>query len=61
VQVTGNAGVTAVAGLYKGQTGFLQTAAAVPFTAGATIGTTVTTAPNTLTPFWFDGTKLYLR
>ena len=61
VQITGNAGVTAVAGLYKGQTGFIQTAAAVPFTAGSSIGTTVTTTPNTLTPWWFDGTKLWLR
>jgi len=62
VEVTGSGtAVTAVAGLYKGQSGFIQTASAITFTAGATIGTTVTTGANALTPFWFDGTKIWLR
>jgi hypothetical protein len=60
LEITGSTGITAVSGLYAGQMGSIKTVSAVPFTAGATIGTTVTTAPNTLTPFWFDGTKLWL-
>lgn len=62
VELTGSGtAVTAVAGFYKGQTGNIQTASAITFTAGATIGTTVTTGTNSLTPFWFDGTKVWLR
>jgi hypothetical protein len=61
IVVTGTATVSAVAGLRKGQSGYLVTAGAVPFTAGASIGNTLTTPAGGLTTFSFDGTKIWLK
>lgn len=61
ITVTGNTGVTAVAGLRTGQYGtLLTTDDAVAFTAGATIGNTLTTTRNVPITFSFDGTKIWL-
>lgn len=55
-------GVTAVAGLWAGRTGWFQNTNATPgaVTAGATIGTSCTIAQNKMYSFFFDGTKIWL-
>lgn len=57
--ITGTTGVTAITNQWAGRTGTFVTTGAVTFTAGATIGNTITTVPNRLVTFWSDGTKVY--
>jgi len=62
ITITGTTGVTSVLGLCTGCTGtFRTTTGAVTFTAGATIGTTITTSTNVLYTYTFDGTKIWIR
>jgi hypothetical protein len=62
IQITGSGTVTAVNGsLFTGRQGMLIPTGATVFTAGATIGNTVTCTPNVPLNFVFDGTKLYLH
>jgi hypothetical protein len=57
----GGGGITAVAGLLYGQTGVLVTANAQTFTAGATIGNTITTTPGVPYTYYFDGAQIWLK
>lgn len=60
--ITGTTGVTSVTGLWAGKNGtFRTTDGAVVFTAGATIGTTITTSTNVLYSYVFDGTKIWIK
>jgi hypothetical protein len=59
--ITGTTGVTSVSGLLAGTAGKFITAGAVTFTAGATIGNTVTTAANQLVDWFYDGSKVYMH
>ncbi len=60
--ITGTTGVTAVSKLWAGRIGTLRTTdGAVVFTAGATIGNTITTTQNTLYTYEFDGTKIWIK
>ena len=59
--VTGTTGVTSVTGLWAGRTGtFITPDGAVTFTAGASIGNTITTVQNTPNSYYYDGTKLWI-
>jgi hypothetical protein len=60
--VSGTTGVTAVSGCYVGQRGtFTTTSGAVAFTAGATIGASLTTTQNVPVVYYCDGTKIWLK
>lgn len=59
--VTFGGGITAVSGLITGQVGTLFTWEAQTFTAGATIGNTITTTAWLPYTYWFDGTKIWIR
>ena len=59
--LAGATGVAAVSQLRKGQYGYIQSASAVIFTAGATIGNTFTLTAGGLNSFIFDGTKIWLK
>lgn len=60
-QVTGaTTTITAVSGLLAHQHGVLETVNPQTFTAGATIGNTVTTAAGQPYAYYFDGTKLWI-
>jgi hypothetical protein len=54
-------GITAVAGLRAYSSGTLSTNDAQTFTAGATIGNTITTTANLPYQFYFDGTKIWIN
>lgn len=61
ISLTGSVGVGTIAGpLWTGRAGKFIPTGAVVFTAGATIGNTVTCAAGVPIGFTFDGTKLYL-
>ncbi len=57
----GGGGITAVSGLLAGQFGVLVTALPQTFTAGASIGNTITTTAALPYSYWFDGSKIYIR
>jgi hypothetical protein len=57
----GGGGITAVSGLLPGQTGILTTVNAQTFTAGATIGNTITTTAGLPYTYYFDGTKIWVK
>jgi len=54
-------GITSVTDLQKGQMGVFHTDNPQTFTAGATIGATVTTVANTPYTYYFDGTKIWIK
>lgn len=62
ISLTGSATVTSIAALgsWTGRVGKIIPTGAVVFTAGATIGNTVTCVANVPLGFTFDGTKIYL-
>jgi hypothetical protein len=57
----GGSGITAVAGLTAGHRGTFYTANAQTFTAGVTIGNTITTVAFHPYTFWFDGTQVWIK
>ncbi len=61
IAISGTTTVTAVSQLRTGQFGYIQTPGAVPFSAGATIGNTITTTAGGLATFTFDGTKIWVK
>jgi hypothetical protein len=57
----GGSGVTAVSGLRLGQSGTLYTTSVQTFTAGATIGNTITTTAGVPYTYYFDGTQIWIH
>ena len=56
----GGSGITSVSGLLYGQSGVLVTLSPQTFTAGATIGSTLTTVPLVPYNYYFDSIKLQI-
>lgn len=56
----GGSGITSVSGLLYGQSGVLVTFSPQTFTAGATIGSTLTTVPLVPYNYYFDSIKLQI-
>ena len=60
ITVTGTTGVTSVTGQWAGRTGtILTTSGVVSFTAGASIGNSISTVANVPVSYWSDGTKIW--
>lgn len=55
------AGITAVSGLLPAQSGVLLTRSAQTFTAGATIGNTITLTASVPYTYYFDGLQIWIR
>jgi hypothetical protein len=57
----GGSGITAVSGLILGQYGIITTLQPQTFTAGASIGNTITLTPNVPYTYYFSGTQIWIR
>ena len=57
----GGSGITAVTGLLGGQEGLITCLQAQTFTAGASIGNTITLTPNVPYTYYFTGTQMWIR
>lgn len=57
----GGSGVTAVSGLLLGQSGTFYTTSVQTFTAGATVGNTITTTAGVPYTYFFDGTRIWIH